>query len=93
MVRAIAGLPELRTLKLGYSMISAEGLHILSALEKVEKLALQACTGIDDAAAIELAKWKSLKYVDLQDTRITLQGVDALRKAKPGLAILANPRS
>ena len=89
MVRAMAELKDLRTLRLGYSSISGDGLKILSALEKVEKLGLEACARIDDSAAAELANWKGLKYVDLQETRVTAQGVEALRKAKPGLVILA----
>jgi internalin A len=91
MLRAIAELKDLRTLKLGYSNISADGLSILSALEKLEKLGLEFCARIDDNAAAELAKWKGLRYVDLQETRVTPQGVESLGRAKPGLTILANP--
>jgi len=91
MLRAIAELKDLRTLKLGYSNISADGLKILSALEKVEKLGLEACPRIDDKAVSELAAWKALKYVDLQNTQVTRQGVAALGKMKPNLIILANP--
>lgn len=91
MVRAMAELKDLRVLRVGYSNISGDGLKILSALEKVEKLGLESCTRIDDEAAAELANWKSLRYVDLQETRVTPQGVEALRKAKPGLVILASP--
>src|SRR5439155_2182862 len=91
MLRAIAELKELRTLKRGYSSISGDGLTILSALAKVEKLGLEGCARIDDSAASGLAAWKGLKYVDLQDTRVTSPGVEALRKARPGLVILVKP--
>lgn len=91
-LRALAELKELRTLKLGYSDISVAGLGALSALDKVEKLGLESCKGLDDTAIGELVKWKSLKYVDLQDTRITADGVALLRQAKPGIMILANPK-
>lgn len=90
-VRAIAELKELRTLKLGYSGISADGLRILSALDKVEKLGLEACLRVDDRAAAELAKWKGLRYVDLQETKVTPAGVQSLGQAQPSLVILANP--
>ena len=90
MLRAIAELKDLRTLKLGYSSISSDALKILSALGKVEKLGLEGCARIDDGAASGLAAWKGLKYVDLQDTGVTPQGVEALKKAKPGLVILTN---
>lgn len=87
-VRAIAELRDLRVLKLGYSNISGDGLKILSALPHVEKLGLESCTRIDDDAAAELANWKSLKYLDLQQTPVTPQGIQALRRAKPGLLTL-----
>lgn len=91
MLRALTELKDLRTLKLSYSNISADGLRILSALNRVEKLALEGCQGVDDTAAAALASWASLKYVDLQDTRVTAEGVATLRKAKSGLVVLANP--
>ena len=88
-LRAMAELKELRVLKLGYSSITAQGLRILSSLEKVEKLGLEGCRRINDGAVAELAAWKSLKYLDLQDTEVTAQGLEALRKARPGLVILS----
>jgi len=90
-LRALAELKDLRTLRLGFSDISAAGLGALSSLEKVEKLGLEFCTGLSDSAIAELAKWKALKYVDLQETRITTAGIEALRNAKPGMVILATP--
>jgi len=92
-LRAIAELKALRVLKLGYSSINAAGLRTLSSLERVEKLGLEGCSRIDDAAASELATWKALKYLDLQDTQVTAQGAEALRKARPDLAILFRPGS
>jgi hypothetical protein len=38
----------------------------------------------DPASALaELVSWKSLKYLNLQDTKITEEGVAALREANP----------
>jgi internalin A len=88
LVRAIADLKDLRVLKLGYSNIDADGLRILSGLRQVERLGLDACPRIGDDAAAELANWKSLKYVDLQETKVTEKGAEALRTAKPGITIL-----
>ncbi|MBZ5593104.1 MAG: hypothetical protein LAP39_12760 [Acidobacteriia bacterium] len=88
LVHAIAELKDLRVLKLGYSNIGADGLRTLVALEHVERLGLEACQKIDDEAVAELANWKNLTYVDLQDTKVTEKGVEALRKAKPGIRIL-----
>jgi Ran GTPase-activating protein (RanGAP) involved in mRNA processing and transport len=89
--RAVSSLPALRVLKLSYSQIGAEGLEILGSLEHVEKLALQGCPRVDDAALAQLAKWKSLKYLDIQETKVTSQGVAALQKAKPGIVVLSGP--
>ena len=88
LVRAIAELKELRILKLGYSNITGDGLRILSGLQQVERLGLEACPRIGDEAAAELANWKSLKYVDLQETKVTEKGVEILREGKPGITIL-----
>jgi internalin A len=87
-IKAMAELKELRVLRMGYMGVSNADLKALSVLENVEKLGLQECPRVDDAALAELLRWKSLKYLDLQDTKVTEQGVVALRKAKPGLVIL-----
>jgi Leucine-rich repeat (LRR) protein len=87
-LRAMAELKELRTLKLGYSAITGPGLRILAALDKVEKLGLEGCRRIDDSAAAELVNWKSLKYLDLQDSAVTAKGLESLRSARPDLQIL-----
>lgn len=91
-LRAMAELKELRVLKLGHSGITASGLRILAALDKVEQLGLEGCRRVDDAALDELAKWKNLKRIDVQDTGVTRAGVEKLGMAKPDAIILANAR-
>ena len=44
---------------------------------------------MDDQALAELAQWKSLKFLDVQETKVTPQGVAALEKARPGIVILS----
>jgi Leucine-rich repeat (LRR) protein len=88
-LKAIEELKELRTVYLGYSAITSDGLRTLSSLEKVEKLGLQGCSRVDDAALAELARWKSLKYVDLQEDPVTEKGLAGLRKARPGIKIIS----
>jgi Leucine-rich repeat (LRR) protein len=88
-LKAIAELKDLRTLYLGFSTITADGLRTLSGLDKVEKLGLQGCTRVNDAALTELAKWKGLKYLDLQEDPVTEAGLAELRKARPGIKILS----
>jgi Leucine-rich repeat (LRR) protein len=89
--RAISELKQLRVLKLSYSQIRADGLRLLASLDQVSKLALTGCPRVDDGALAELAKWKSLKYLDVQETSVTEQGVAHLEKSKPGLVILHGP--
>lgn len=88
---AIAELKQLRVLNLSYSQIRADGLKILAALDQVSKLSLVGCPRVDDRALAELAKWKSLQYLDIQEAAVTAQGVEALEKAKPGIVILRGP--
>jgi hypothetical protein len=76
-------------LNLGYSAIAADGLRVLSGLDKIEKLGLQGCRRVDDSAMAELAKWKSLKYLDVQEAPVTEKGTEALRNAKPRIKILS----
>lgn len=40
---------------------------------------------------VELARWRSLKYLDFQQTKVTREGVRALEKAWPGIAVLSVP--
>ena len=42
-----------------------------------------------DAALAELAKWKSLKYLDVQEDPVTDKGLAELRKARSGIKILS----
>jgi internalin A len=88
---AITELKQLRVLNLSYSQIRADGLKILAALGQVSKLSLAGCPRVDDQALAELAKWKSLQYLDIQEASATAQGVEALEKAKPGIVILSGP--
>jgi internalin A len=88
---AISELKQLHVLKLSFSQIRADGLRILSSLDQVSKLSLTGCPRVDDRALAELAKWKSLKYLDVQETSVTEQGVNGLEKAKPGIVILRGP--
>jgi len=37
----------------------------------------------------DLANWKNLKYLDVQDTQVTQAGVDGLKKANPTVVILS----
>ncbi len=88
-LKAMTGLKDLRMLYLGFSSITPDQLRTLAVLEKVEKLGLQGCNRVDDTALAELAKWKSLKYVDVQEAPVTERGLAELRTAKPSLKIIS----
>ena len=88
-LKAMLELKDLRTLYLGFSSITPDQLRTLVVLEKVEKLGLQGCNRVDDAGLTELAKWKSLKFVDVQEAPVTEKGLAELRRAKPGLKIIS----
>lgn len=89
----IAALQGLRTLKLGHSDVDARGLRKLAVLERTEKLGLECCPRVNDEAMQELAAWKSLKYLDVQETKVTQAAVASLQAAKPGIQILCGPFS
>lgn len=84
LVAAIAELSRLRVLKLGHLNIDAEGLAILAAkLGSVERLGLELCPRVDDAALKVLEGWRSLKYVDLQETAATGPAIQKFRQSRP----------
>lgn len=89
--RAIAELKNLRSLKLSYSQIRADGVRLLGSLGQLAKLSLTGCPRVDDATLAELAKWKALQYLDVQETSVTQQGVDQFKKTKPGVVVLSGP--
>jgi hypothetical protein len=51
---------------------------------------LEGCRRVNDAALAELADWKNLKYLDVQDTQVSQAGIDALKKANPAVMILSS---
>src|SRR5215475_543293 len=83
-IKAMQELKDLRVLYLGFSDITPAALGALSSLEKVERLGLQGCSRVDDSALAELQRWKSLKYLDVQETKATEKGVAALKGTRPG---------
>jgi hypothetical protein len=88
---AIASFEDLRVLKLGYSNIDAHGLARLAVLPKVEKLGLECCPRVDDQALEALLAWKSLRFLDVQEAKVTQAGVAAFQAARPGVRVLSGP--
>jgi Leucine-rich repeat (LRR) protein len=86
-------LQELRELNLGATQLSAKGLGFLAELGKLEKLSLPGLTKLDDEAIPVLAAMKSLRWLDITDTKITPEGAERLRTGHPGLVVLATKKS
>jgi Leucine-rich repeat (LRR) protein len=92
LVQAISELKGLTALKLGHNQIGADELRILAgSLGKLEKLGLEASSKVDDQVLKVLVPWKSLKYVDVQETKVTQDGIQDLKKQRPDLVILSGP--
>lgn len=89
LLRALGELTHLKVLKAGHTPVGADELRKLAApLAGVQRLGLEGCSQVDDMALKELAGWRGLLYLDVQDTAVTAAGVEALRKQKPSLKIL-----
>ena len=87
-LQAIASLKGLRELELGYAKFPSRGLAILKTLPNLERLNLENCARIDDDALPHLASWKSLRWVDLNGTRVTKEAVIKLRQQRPDCQVL-----
>jgi Leucine-rich repeat (LRR) protein len=88
-VQVIAGLRELRELRLNGMTVSARSFEKLQTLPKLERLGLQGCRRVGDDAIAVLGSYPSLKVVDVKGTAVTEKGLALLRQAKPGLTILS----
>ena len=87
-LEAVATLQELRELRLDGMPVTARWLEKLKPLRKLERLSLQRCKKLDDAAVSALTTWPMLKVVDLTATAVTEKGLAQLRSTKPNTQIL-----
>jgi len=60
----------------------------LAAMPAVERLGLEFCPEVSDETLKQLTGWKSLRWVDLHGTKVTAEGVAALRKDRPDVQVL-----
>lgn len=75
-------LKKLQALQLADTKISDHGAAYLAGLSELEFLSLRGTDVGDDCVAV-LSKLKRLKRVDLTDTRMTAEGIQALKDALP----------
>lgn len=81
-VDAIATLANLRELKVGGTNVTAIHLETLKrGLPRLERLSLHRCKRITDEAIAVLRGWKSLREIDVKDTKVTEVGLRDLRAA------------
>ncbi len=71
--------------------VSLEWLEKIKSLPKLEKLKLQGCARLDDTAVPALLAMPNLREVDLKGTKISEQGLAALRAARPKMQIFSGP--
>jgi Leucine-rich repeat (LRR) protein len=88
-IDAISTLKDLRHLRLNGVAISTRGLERLKGLSKLERLDLQACPRVSDDAMAFLVSLPALRVLDVTASAITAETVSKLRKAKPGLQVIA----
>jgi Leucine-rich repeat (LRR) protein len=87
---SISTLKNLRHLRLNGVVISPRGLEKLKGLGKLERLDLQACARINDDAVPVLESLPALKVVDVSAAAMSDKALGELRKAKPGLEVVAS---
>jgi len=87
---AISTLKELHHLRLNGVAVSARGLEKLKSLRKLERLDLQSCARINDDALPVLEAFQALRVLDVTASAMTEKSVADLRRAKPGMQVLAS---
>lgn len=87
-VASVATLAQLRELRIGGSNVTALSLEQLrKGLPKLERLSLQGSKRITDEALNVLRDWKSLKEIDLKDTKVTDAALLQFKAALPGCVV------
>jgi hypothetical protein len=79
--------PNLVTLRLDGSQITAKGISTLRELGKLSELFIADNLLIDNTAAFELARMPSLKLLRFENTGVTQQGVTAIRAKFPTVSV------
>ncbi|MFN0100697.1 MAG: leucine-rich repeat domain-containing protein [Bryobacteraceae bacterium] len=83
----LAGLKKLEMLDLSRTPVNAAGLRALRGLGNLRELRLALAKNIDDSVVPLLAEWISLRVVTLEGTRVTGDGIERLRAARPDLKL------
>ena len=79
-------------MKLGHSEADAEALRKLASLPNVEKLGLEGCQASRRQSARSTRRLgRTLKFLDVQETKVTAKGVGRFRSLRPDVKVLAGP--
>jgi internalin A len=87
-MQSIAGVAELRDLRLAGTAVTGRGLGLLRSLSKLERLNLQGCRKLQADAVVIMAGFKQLRMLDLKDSSLDAEAVARIRAALPGCDIL-----
>jgi internalin A len=82
-MRTIGKIKTLECLSLANTRITDVGLRDMEGLSSLRDLTLCNCKGITDASIDNLASLKGLRLIELNDTSLTRQGAEKLRKLLP----------
>ncbi len=87
-LRALSNAKQLRYLDISGTLVTDDGIGHLGALPHLERIDL-GNTSVTNVGLLKLAKLPSLKQVDVGiNNGITMQGVDALKAARPSCVIV-----
>jgi Leucine-rich repeat (LRR) protein len=87
-LESISMLQDLRHFRLNGTAVTDLGLEKLKGLSHLERLDLQSCARITDGAVAVIESLPALRVVDVTATKMTENGIAALRKAEPKLTVL-----
>ena len=90
LLRRLGELPELRTLSLRRTQITAQSLARLRHWPKLESVVL-AGRQFTDRWLEEVAALPNLKTLRLTDTKVTAEGLAKLRRTLPGVHVVVEP--
>lgn len=87
-LEAIATLKALRRLRLQGTLIGARGLDTIKGLTQLEQLDLHDCEHVGDDAIPTLTAMRTLRVLDLTNTKVSATALEKLRKNRPDCRIL-----
>lgn len=85
-MRCLAAIPRLKSLDLSSSSVEPLSFAELATSPSIQVLLLNR-TEVSDAELLRIAEIKSLKRIEVRDTKVTQRGVDAFSRTRPEVEI------